>query len=154
MPIPMLVCKYERDSNGDTYPVYFPSSQKMLNQYHDKVENKTCRQGLHGLTDEKTRSIEQNNYYWGVVLEYIAQHLGHIGPGEKNDLHNQFRSMFLVYIGPLGEPCVQSTQNLDTKLFEKYLEAVRTWALQTYQIAIPLPNETEKADESKTYRNL
>jgi hypothetical protein len=155
MPVPIVVAEMKRDEKGDTYFAVSGSSQKMLNDYHKKVgDDKKVKLPLSGLTEKKVRSIEQNNYYWGVVLEILADHCGYIGPGEKEDLHNELRSMFLVYIGKLGEPCVQSTTKLDTEFFEKYLEAVRTFALNFHQCRIPMPNEVDTPTEEDTYRKL
>ena len=154
MPVPIVVAEMERDEKGDSYFVVTGSSQKMLNEYHKKVGNKKVKLPLSGLTETKVRSIEQNNYYWGVVLTILADHCGYIGPGEKKDLHNELRSMFLVYIGKMGEACVQSTTKLDTALFEKYLEAIRTFALNFHQCKIPLPNEVDTPTEDDTYQNL
>ena len=154
MPNPLFVGQLKVDENGNSYPEFLDSSQKLLNTYHKKVGNKKIRMSISGLTDKKIRSVEQNNYYWGVVLEILADHLGYIGPGEKEDLHNELRSIFLVRIGKLGEPVVESTTRISTALFEKYLEAVRTWSLTKFQCKIPLPNEVEIPDESDTYRKL
>jgi hypothetical protein len=154
MPNPIFVGELKRDSDGNSYPEFLDSSQKLLNTYHKKIGNKKIKMGISGLTEKKLRSVEQNNYYWGVVLDILADHFGYIGPGEKEDLHNEMRSMFLVRIGKLGQPVVESTTRISTELFEKYLEAVRTWALQEHQCKIPMPNEVEEADESDTYRKL
>ena len=155
MPVPIVVAEMKRDEKGDTYFAVSGSNQKMLNDYHKKVgDGKKVKLPLSGLTDKKVRSIEQNNYYWGVVLTILADHCGYIGPGEKEDLHNELRSMFLVYIGKMGEACVQSTTKLDTEIFEKYLEAVRTFAMNFHQCYIPLPNEVDTPTEDDTYRKL
>lgn len=154
MPNPIFVTQIKADPDGKAYLEFYDSSQELLNSYYKKHGNKMLRVSINGLTDKKLRSVEQNNYYWGVVLEILAQHFGYIGPGEKEDLHNEMRSMFLVRIGKLGQPVVESTTRISTDIFEKYLEAIRTWALVKYQVRIPLPNEVEEADESDTYRKL
>jgi hypothetical protein len=154
MPNPILVGHIGWKLNGDAYVIYSASSQAVFNVYATKFGEKQVKSVVSGLTAGKIRSVEQNNYYWGVVLEIIADDLGYIGPGEKEDLHNELRSMFLVRIGKLGEPYVESTTRIDTKLFERYLEAIRTFMLNKYQIRIPLPNEAESSDDSATYRKL
>jgi len=154
MPNPIFVGVLKVDEDGNSYPELLDSSQILLNTYHKKIGNKKIKMSISGLTEKKIRSVEQNNYYWGVVLEILADHFGYIGPGEKEDLHNELKSMFLVRIGRLGEPVVESTTRISTEIFEKYLEAVRTWALTKFQVKIPLPNEVEEADENDTYRKL
>jgi len=154
MPNPIFVGQIYSNPEGNSFIELSDSSQKLLNAYHKKIGNKKIKMSISGLTEKKLRSVEQNNYYWGVVLDILAQHFGYIGPGEKEDLHNELRSMFLVRIGKLGKPVVESTTRISTDIFEKYLEAIRTWALVKFQVRIPLPNEVEEADESDTYRKL
>lgn len=154
MPNPIFVGQIYKNPEGDSFVELTKSSQKLLNSYHKKIGNKKVRMSLSGLTEKKLRTVEQNNYYWGVVLEILSDHLGYIGPGEKEDLHNELRSMFLVRIGKLGQPVVESTTRISTALFEKYLEAIRTWSMSKFQCYIPLPNEVEESDETDTYRKL
>jgi hypothetical protein len=99
------------------------------------------------LTKTTIRSVEQNNYYWGVVLKILAEHFGYIGVGEKEELHDSLRTMFLVRTTKLGLKVVESTTKLDTELFERYLQAVRDWAIHEHQCRIPKPNEVEESDD-------
>lgn len=111
-------------------------------KYNEKVKVTVTR-----LTKSKIRSVEQNNYYWGIVLKILCDEFGYIGPSEKEELHDSLRAMFLVRTGKLGLKLVESTTRLDTELFERYLKAIRDWALMEYQIKIPLPNEVEESDD-------
>lgn len=99
------------------------------------------------LTKRTIRSVEQNNYYWGVVLKILSEHFGYIGHGEKEELHDSLRTMFLVRTTKLGLKVVESTTKLDTELFERYLQAIRDWAISEHQCFIPLPNEVEESDD-------
>ena len=72
-------------------------------------------------------------------------------PSEKGILHDELRGIFLVKRGKLGQLYVESTTRLDTALFERYLEAIRQWALDFHGIRIPLPNEVEESD---TYEKI
>lgn len=38
-----------------------------------------------------TRTLRQNNYYWGIVLKYIAEYIGE----REEDLHEIFKAKFL-----------------------------------------------------------
>jgi hypothetical protein len=158
MPNPVLVGQIKwiagGKGNGEARILLDPSSQSVFNNQAVKLDGKIIKVIVSTLTKKKIRSVEQNNYYWGVVLEIIAEELGYIGPGEKEDLHNELRSRFLIRMGKMGSPVVESTTKLSTKIFEKYLEAIRTFMQDTYGIKIPLPNEVEEADESDTYRKL
>lgn len=153
MPNPILVGSIGWKLNGDAYVIRSSSSQAVFNVLAKKLDGKPVKEVISGLTESKIRSVEQNNYYWGVVLEIIAEYLGYIGPGEKDLLHREMRAKFLVRMGKLG-PYVESTTNLSTKLFEKYLETIRTFVKDMYGLKIPLPNEAEASEESDTYMNL
>ena len=120
MPNPILVGSIGWKLNGDAYVIRSSSSQAVFNVLAKKLDGKPVKEVISGLTETKIRSVEQNNYYWGVVLEIIAEYLGYIGPGEKDLLHREMRAKFLVRMGKLG-PYVESTTNFSTKLFEKYL---------------------------------
>jgi hypothetical protein len=125
-----------------------PKSQDMFTEFAktfkrwEKVKFTVTR-----LTKRTIRSVEQNNYYWGVVLKILSEHFGYIGLGEKEELHDSLRTMFLVRTTKLGLKVVESTTKLDTELFERYLQAVRDWAIQEHQCFIPLPNEVEESDD-------
>jgi hypothetical protein len=151
VPNPIFVAKFQ-PCGKDIALIFEDSSQSILNDYANKfLPDVPLKVIISKLTKEKVRSLEQNNYYWGVVLKILAEFFGYIGPGEKEDLHNELRSMFLVRVGRLGKPVVESTTKLSTEIFERYLEAIRTWAKNEWNVKIPLPNEAEETD---TYRRI
>lgn len=82
------------------------------------------------------RSLNQNRYYFGVVLVILSDHFGYT----TDELHQICAGTFLRYENK-GKEFVKSTTKLDTKEFERYLEQIRMWALNEHQIVIPLPNE-------------
>lgn len=95
---------------------------------------------------KKERSSPQNKYYWGVVVDLIAEHTG----TERMLMHEILKNRFLskvVYIktkdGVEESVVGQSTVELKTDEFEKYLESVRQWAADKLGVVIPLPNEVE-----------
>jgi len=124
-----------------------PKSQVSLNEYAKTFgKNQKVKFTISRLTKRTIRSVEQNNYYWGVVLKILSEHFGYIGHGEKEELHNSLRTIFLVRTTKLGMKVVETTTKLDTKLFERYLQAIRDWAIQEHQCFIPLPNDVEESD--------
>jgi hypothetical protein len=82
------------------------------------------------------RSLNQNRYYFGVVLLILSDHFGYT----TDELHQICAGTFLRYENK-GKEFVKSTTKLDTKEFEIYLEQIRRWAMNEHQISIPLPNE-------------
>lgn len=88
------------------------------------------------------RSNPQNNYYWGAVIEPLAEHLGY----EAEELHDLMRVRFLSERDERGDVAhIRSTTKLTTTEFEDYLERIRRWAAEFHEFYIPLPNEVEVA---------
>jgi len=92
------------------------------------------------LTVEKQkhkRTKNQNAYYWGVVLQLIAEHTGE----DVEALHDALKVHFAPkhVVGNLVVP--SGTRYLDTVDFAGYVEKVRRWAAEELNINIPDPNE-------------
>lgn len=85
----------------------------------------------------KGRSINQNKYYWGIIIDMLGNELGYL----PEEIHDALRIRFLsVHTEKL--PTIKSTTRLSTAEFEEYLSKIRQWASEEYQIYIPLPNES------------
>lgn len=92
----------------------------------------------------KTRSLDQNAYYWGVVVALIADYIGET----PDETHEILKSMFLrekhrkTVEGKIIEyVTIQSTASLKTIAYEDYLRRIREWASAFLSLYIPLPNE-------------
>lgn len=85
----------------------------------------------------KPRSLKENNYYWGVVLQTIADGTGYT----PEEVHDAMRWKFLRK-GQRFET-VASTSSLSTYEFEEYLEKIRMFAAQELNCPIPLPKQNE-----------
>lgn len=89
----------------------------------------------------KSRSSQQNKFYWGVVLKLTAEHTGYT----EQELNEVFKDMFLpkkfVKLAGVEVETRKSTTQLTTLEFESFLERVRHFASEQLQITIPLPNE-------------
>ena len=91
------------------------------------VENKPSR--------KTNRSINQNNYYWGVVVKIMADFTGYT----EDEMHDALRLKFLGKDGILKT--MKSTKDLSTVEMEEYLANIRMWASRDLGVYIPLPNE-------------
>lgn len=92
------------------------------------------------LTVEKVkhnRSLNQNSYYWGVVLKLIAGYTG----AEPEEVHDALKMQFSQkrFVGNLVAPA--STKRMDTIQFTDYIEKVRRWAAEELSVSIPDPQE-------------
>ena len=85
------------------------------------------------------RSLNQNNYYWGVIIEMISKETGHT----PNEIHSFMKEMFLkkwITFKGKGIKIIRSTTELDKAEFEEYQEKIRQWAAVELSLNIPLPN--------------
>ncbi|MEN6623987.1 MAG: hypothetical protein ABFD50_20880 [Smithella sp.] len=128
----------------------------MIPVFHGKIEGsiviwdtpEKVREYLKGLEGKRIditvkrersqRSINQNNYYFGVVCKVLGDYFGY----EVDDMHEALKLKFLQ-VGPCDVPTIKSTTKLNTSEFEDYLERIRRWAATEYSVQIPLPGESE-----------
>ncbi len=88
----------------------------------------------------KSRSKNQNDYYFGVVIEILAQQTGY----SVDEMHEVMKAKFLSETRELAGESItvsKSTTSLTTVDFEKYLSDIREWASVYLECYIPLPNE-------------
>ena len=88
----------------------------------------------------KTRSLNQNAYYWAVIIATLADFTGY----STDEMHEVLRVKFLPYKANVGNEEVtitKSTTDLDTTEFEKYLAEIREWASVALEVFLPLPGE-------------
>lgn len=89
----------------------------------------------------ENRSLNQNNYYWGVVVPMVGEA---IGETDIEAVHEVLKLEHNYYIAKVGDREIrvpQSTAELSTDEFESYLERVRRWASEFLNLYVPLPNE-------------
>jgi len=112
--------------------IYNPDFISFLRQFEGKVLFLTIQ------PEKRPRSVEQNKYYWGVVIDVIGRHLGY----SAEEAHEALKWHFLIKLGEVL-PTVKSTTELTTVEFEEYLAKIRQWAAEFLNVSIPEPNEVE-----------
>lgn len=97
----------------------------------------------------KKRSNKQNAYYWGVVVPAVHGMFLETGNVVDQDEVHEFLKRHVGKLtckitDPNGHEATvtRSSAKEDTSEFEKYMEAIRSWAAQ-FDLEIPLPNEEE-----------
>ena len=87
------------------------------------------------------RSLQQNRYYWGVVVSLIADHCGY----EPEEMHEALKLKFLsdMVEDEHGLVRVGSTTKLSTEGFIDYINRIVRWAAQDLQCLIPDPKSIE-----------
>ena len=90
----------------------------------------------------KKRSLNQNNYYFGVIVKTLASELGYF-PDEMHEILKQKFRPKEVIIKATGEVFTVGASTTEDKTYdaEEYYYKIRTWALSELDILIPLPNE-------------
>lgn len=110
-----------------------------LQSLFNKIQSYCAESGFYVIEIQKSkskRSLNQNKYYWGVIVTLFAEHTGYT----SNESHQELAGMFLKYDKD-GKPFTRSTTELNTKEFEKYAEQCRFFMSQEWGINVPLPNE-------------
>ena len=85
----------------------------------------------------KKRSLSQNNYYWGVVIDLIALDTGEDPQLIDRYLEEKFAPREKVRELEIPKHC----KNMDTKEFADYTEKIRDWASAELGNFIPSPDE-------------
>ena len=124
-------------TNGKVWRKYI--SQLADGYYTVKIENK------------KKRSLNQSNYYWGVVIPIVLDGLRDIGYNDvktSNDTHEILKKLFLrkdFTNGKTGDviPITGSTAELTTAGFNEFIEDISEWAAEYLSVVIPAPNTSQ-----------
>lgn len=109
------------------------------NEYIKGFEGKTVIMSVR--RHRKNRSLEQNRYYWGVVIKLLADGFGY----ETEEMHDALKFQFLRVPAEPGRPLetVRSTASLTTVEFMDYIAAIQRWAATEFCIFIPDPGQVE-----------
>lgn len=90
----------------------------------------------------KNRSLQQNSYYWGIVLAEISEFTGY----DPEDLHNHFKAHFLQKkVGNLTT--FKSTARLNSKEFSEYIDKIRRFTEQVLGFSISTPEDAGYTDK-------
>jgi hypothetical protein len=100
---------------------------------------------------KKSRTLKQNRYYWGVVVELITLEIAGTNSNvEKHEVHRALARYFLDFDNErifetggvtFGERI--STTELSTVEFNEYIENIQRWAAEYLNIVIPDPDQTD-----------
>lgn len=86
----------------------------------------------------KSRSAQQNRYYWGVVVAILGEEFGYT----PDEMHAALNHRFLGDVDErTGLMKIGSTKDLGTAEFEEHMSRIREWAALNFNCEIPLPNE-------------
>lgn len=83
----------------------------------------------------KGRSIQENKFYWGVLLQYIEDETG----VSKYLLHEIFKDMFIPLV-KFEDDYRLTTSDLTHEQVWDYIDKIRLWAKEFLNLAIPDPD--------------
>ncbi len=91
-----------------------------------------------------SRSVNQNAWYWGVIVEAISEHTGYTPDEVHEFLKAKFIPKKLAVCDGNGEVVDEyvlggSTRKMNTQAFSDYCELIRVWCAETLDINIPDP---------------
>lgn len=93
---------------------------------------------------QHNRTMPQNRYYHGVVVDSIASFIGE----SRDETHELLKAKFLPgrSVELLDGQTLEmppSTRHLTVEQFTAYIESIRVWAAQWLHLSIPDANQVE-----------
>ena len=85
------------------------------------------------------RSLSQNKYYWGVIMEILSNNFGY----DREEMHEALKFKFLKKHGDTDLVTVGSTAKLSTAEFTEYIDEIIRWSSVEYQVVIPSADGVE-----------
>ena len=98
----------------------------------------------------KKRSLNQNAYYFGVVIPLVRDGLFDVGYKLSNDQTHEYLIETFLRVEITNESTGEikyinrSTTELKTIEFMEYIDNIISWALENLDINIPLPNQFDE----------
>jgi hypothetical protein len=110
-------------------------------------------------SNSRIRSLQQNNYLWGVVVEeslqFYKKNEGALVLDILDFIKADLTPAFIHELQKMGFNRSQSTTKLDTKGMEEYMLKIRVYMAQKHGLDISPPNEPplEQLIIGKNYEN-
>ena len=95
---------------------------------------------------KKQRTLQQDRYYFGVVVKCLMNKTGY----NKQQMHDALKEKFAsTRDEKTGLLIIESTATMDTKRFIEYCDEIKQWADEFFEgdCYIPSPNEVSYDDE-------
>ena len=116
-------------------------SKKSLQEFTELVKERRLPLKVMLQTIDPKRTINENDYLFGVVYKMIAEHTGQ----SVLEVHEGYKTLFNIEYAPYSKGKwslrLKSTTTFSTLSIMEYAEKVRADALIDMGINIPMPNE-------------
>jgi len=133
------------------YFIHINQEGKILNRKVLRSAFSDLKAGRYSIKIDRAnkRSLNQNNFYWGVVVPLVKEGLKDIGYNEirtNEQAHETLKFLFLKKQIPnenTGEiiEILGSTAKLTTIEFNLFIEQVAQWCSEFLGFVLPMPNE-------------
>ena len=116
-------------------PLFDYSDQQALNAF---LRSKEGKRVYYMITESKPpRTLQQNAYYWAVVVQHLSDFTGDDPESTHEDLKERFLPRFFTED---GKPVQKSTARLTTGEFTTYIDRCIAFAAE-HGVSIPSPDE-------------
>jgi len=125
-----------------------PSDIQVIKEYSWFIEAVT-KEWYHGII----RSLDQNSLYW-LYLSFLEKEIGQ----DKEDLHKEFRKMFLGYKvntiqGFISRDLI-STKTLNTSEFKQYIDKILIYSAMELGVYMPDTDDPNFNEFALKYKHL
>ena len=127
---------------------------KFIIRERDAIRRENARAAIDALDPSKEwsveikqyrrkRSLDQNAFMWGVPLKILSEHTGHSPDDMREYLLGEWSGWqeYEIEGRTFTKPVKNSTSQLTTLEFTKFLEWIEMWSAHKLGISIPRPNE-------------
>ena len=116
-------------------------SKKSLQEFTELIKERRLPLKVMLQTIDPKRTVNENDYLFGVVYKMIAEHTGQ----SVLEVHEGYKTLFNIEYSPDSKGYwalrLKSTTTFSTMSIMDYTEKVRADALVDLGINIPMPNE-------------
>ena len=102
---------------------FYPENKEIYKHVLEKNEGKRVKIDIKRYRDNRT--MQQNKYYWGVVVDLLSEETGYT----PEEMHEALKWKFLKKYQKTGLPTISSTTEVDVyEFFKNYIDKIRDWA--------------------------
>lgn len=114
--------------------IFDPENSMLYDCLLKKYEGKRVSIDIKAYRQQRT--IQQNKYYWKVIIGMLCDHIGYT----PEEMHNALKWKFMRKYEDTVLPTVGSTTELDVyEFFKEFIEKIQRWSAIEFGLNIPDP---------------
>jgi hypothetical protein len=111
-----------------------------LDEYIPTLEGKRVEMTIKA--ESESRSVQQNRYYWGVIVKMLSDYTGH-DQGEMHEILKYKFNPINIEIDGKEITVGGTTRDLTTTQFKDYNDRIKMWAITALNVTIPNVGEVD-----------